>query len=560
MPSVEPIWVDRGGERHEGARIESPVGLDFGMGRPHVRMGRFERSVAVAPSSMRPTSRPVSRLLCGLFTILVLLTLLTPTHLTAHTRLRSSEPAADAELEAAPREIRLRFSEPVSLPLTRVILLGPEDTPIALGGPVRHGESAEEVVVPIEGALGPGLYLVVWHTAGRDGHPVRGSYEFAVAVGAAGALVPGAEEAGQGGAIPSSGDAVRATSPASPHPPSASTSTQSEVTRPGGLARASASADAPGAASRDLLSFSVASPLYSLVRFLLFVATLGVIGSIAFHRFVISRMVRRGRLVGYTLAEEIGSRPAVAGEWFSILLGMGLILRLVAQGYALGGGVFEGEALRMQLIGTAWGWGWVAQMLAAITVWAGFRRVRRGGEGGWVAAGVGGVLLAFTTGLSGHAAGLSSGASLALVADGGHILGAGGWLGSLLVLAAVGLPAARRVDERWGGEAVVELVNAFSGLALICAALVVATGGIGAILHVGSPANLLATGYGRALLLKLGVLGLVLGAGAYNYLRVRPAVGGEGGMRRLRASSTLELAAAAVVLMVTAVLVALPTP
>jgi len=512
---------------------------------------------------VRHQPRPFAGLLAG---ILVLL-LATPAELRPHTRLRSSEPTANAVLTTAPREVRLRFSEAVGLALTRVTLLGPGGTTVALGTPVQPPDSAAVVIVPIEGALRPGVYRVEWQTAGKDGHPIRGRFEFTIAEGTVGADRGGV--GGYAGSVgaptdPPSGDAVAGTSPApgdrhtvTSHPAATPADDAAQSSVP--PASPTAAGDHAGGAAAGT-GFSAESPLYALVRLLLFVATFGVTGAIAFRYLVLGRVAQRGKIVGYTLIEEIGVGPARVGEWFSVVLGVGLVLRVVAQGYALGGGAFDGAALRAQLTGTVWGWGWWVQAAAASLAWLGFRWAGRGRGGGWVAAGVGVLALCFTTGLTGHAAGLPSGAVLALAADAGHILGAGGWLGGLLLLLVVGVPAARRVDERWSGAAIIELVNSFSTMALACAALVVLTGGIGALVHVGSLANLIATEYGKTLLLKLALLGVVVGAGAYNYLRVRPMVGGELGARRLRTSSTVELIGAIAVLAVTAFLVAMPTP
>lgn len=515
----------------------------------------------------------------ALLTTILLLVLATP--LQSHTRLKASEPAAGAVLQTTPREVRLHFSEPITLTLTRVTLLGPGERPVELEAPVQPEDSPDMVVVRIAESLRPGVYRVEWQTAGRDAHPVRGRFEFTIAEGAGAAVTPGG---GGGGGLGGAGtpsdlpvdDAMTGTSPALSG--SLGAPGRAASASPGDVARASTQpapelaegpnaepsgvrADTPtGASTAPNPTFSAESPLYAAVRFILFVATFGVTGAVAFRYLVLPRVAQRGRTVGYYLIEEIGVRPARVGEWFGVLLGVGLVARLVAQGYALGGGSFDGAALRAQLTGTVWGWGWWAQAGAAVLAWLGFRWAAHARAGGWVLAGVAVLALGVTTGLSGHAAGLPSGAALALVADAGHILGAGGWLGGLTLLILVGLPAARRVDEPWRGAALAELVNAFSGMALACAALVVTTGGIGALMHVGRLANLMGTGYGRTLILKLALLGVVVGAGAYNFLRVRPVVGEEYGARRLRTSSTLELIGAAAVLAVTAVLVALPTP
>jgi copper transport protein len=395
------------------------------------------------------------------------------------------------------------------------------------------------LVVGIDGELVAGDYQVVWQTAGGDGHPVRGRFEFTItetAMGAAGESVPSA-----GSADSQAGNG-------------AATSATPGIMRP---------SDAEYPTSPDptgMRVFGVESPLYAMVRLLVFVGILGVVGVSAFRLLVVERVVRAERGYGPLLAESIGAAPARLGLAFVGLLGLAVVLRPIAQGYALGGGDFDGRGLRLLLMGTIWGWGWIAQVLAAAVAGLGFLWASRGRAGGWAMAGAAALLLALTPGLSGHAVGVPRGMPMAILADAGHVLGAGGWLGGLLALLGIGVPAALRLEEEARGAAVAGLVHAFSALALSCAALVIVTGGLGAWMHLGALPALWQTGYGRALLVKFGVLSLVFGAGAYNYLRVRPVVGSSMGTRRLRRSALLELAVGVVVLIVTAVLVAMPTP
>jgi putative copper export protein len=83
---------------------------------------------------------------------------------------------------------------------------------------------------------------------------------------------------------------------------------------------------------------------------------------------------------------------------------------------------------------------------------------------------------------------------------------------------------------------------------------------ISAWLHLGHIAALWTSPYGRTLLLKVGIFSAVAVVGAYNFLRVRPALGARPGAERLRRSGTIELLLALAVLVVTAVLVAVPPP
>ena len=68
------------------------------------------------------------------------------------------------------------------------------------------------------------------------------------------------------------------------------------------------------------------------------------------------------------------------------------------------------------------------------------------------------------------------------------------------------------------------------------------------------------TPYGYALIAKLCVVGGVLLLGAYNWRRQSPRLGDEASSRSLQRSATLELLVAAVVLVLTAILVSLPSP
>jgi len=208
---------------------------------------------------------------------------------------------------------------------------------------------------------------------------------------------------------------------------------------------------------------------------------------------------------------------------------------------------------------TGWGWGWLLQFGGTLLAIAAYFRLSHSGRGApWALAAV--LVLSATPALSGHA--LSSGtyAPLAVAAGTMHVLGAGGWLGALAILVLAGLPAVQQLESGDRSMAVAELVNAFSPTALLCAGLVLATGTLVAWIHLGSIADLWNTSYGRLLLIKLGVLGGVAGAGAYNWRVVKPVLGNDVATRQLRRSATFELCIALVVVAITAVLVATPTP
>ncbi|HEV2641836.1 MAG TPA: CopD family protein, partial [Candidatus Elarobacter sp.] len=104
------------------------------------------------------------------------------------------------------------------------------------------------------------------------------------------------------------------------------------------------------------------------------------------------------------------------------------------------------------------------------------------------------------------------------------------------------------------------LVARFSPVALWAAAILGISGVITAWRHLKFVAALWTTPYGYALDIKLALVAIVLGLGAWNWRRMSPRLGAEAAAHEMRRSATAELTFAAIVLAVTAVLVSLPAP
>jgi copper transport protein len=83
---------------------------------------------------------------------------------------------------------------------------------------------------------------------------------------------------------------------------------------------------------------------------------------------------------------------------------------------------------------------------------------------------------------------------------------------------------------------------------------------VNALFQLGAVSDLWATPYGRALLLKLALLAAVAALGWHHWRRAGPRLGTAEAVPPLRRSIRAEVALGALVLLVTAVLVALPTP
>lgn len=451
----------------------------------------------------------------------------------AHQRLLGTSPSSS--VDEVPRELRLTFYEPVELSFTTIRLVGPDGRTLTLGALRTSADSANVLIVPITGQLVAGQYTVHWATASRDGHPVQGEFGFAIADSAAGLDAHAGHRAGEfGGAVTAPGQDV----PVPAHHPT--------LVGPGGF-----QADAPG---------------YVAVRWATYLGILGVIGAAVFRLLVLTYLRRRWMLENQEWLGVAAGRAASLGVLFAAFTLMTGAARLYAQSLAMHGSghALDVERLLMMLQRTVWGWGWLIQMGAAALAVVGFALARRAPDGGrvaWSLAALAALGLALTPALSGHAAAMTGSAgTLAIATHTLHVLAAAGWLGSLLVLLLAGVPAAMAAGEARRGENVAHLVRAFSPTAMLFAGVLVASGVLAAFLHSSSLDALIGSRYGNLLFVKLGIFLLVFGTGAYNFLKVQPALGSEASTRHLKRSAGAELAIAAAVLMVTAVLVATARP
>ena len=195
----------------------------------------------------------------------------------------------------------------------------------------------------------------------------------------------------------------------------------------------------------------------------------------------------------------------------------------------------------------------VVQFLLLVVLAVAFWLAWRGTRASWPVAGVAAVAFALRNAISGR---------LAAMVNPLHVLGASLWIGTLFVLVVCGLGELLRsaVPASEREPAVAELVHRFSFVALASAALLGVTGIITAWKHLHALRALWTTPYGYALDTKLFFVAVVAGLGAWNWRRVGPSLGSEGGARAIRRTATTELAFAAIVLLATAILVSLPSP
>ena len=145
-------------------------------------------------------------------------------------------------------------------------------------------------------------------------------------------------------------------------------------------------------------------------------------------------------------------------------------------------------------------------------------------------------------------------ASLSIGLLGIHLLCVAFWLGALPPLLFV----AQSDDVRHIAAA----ASRFGHIAVGMVAALIATGATVLYVLVGSISALWNSGYGQAILLKLGLVSCLLGLAALNKLRITPRLraGDSTAVRRLRRSIRVEMLLAALILLVTATFTTITGP
>lgn len=169
---------------------------------------------------------------------------------------------------------------------------------------------------------------------------------------------------------------------------------------------------------------------------------------------------------------------------------------------------------------------------------------------------------------SGHAA-TGGDETLNVLLDAVHNLATAAWVGGLVGLLALLLSAGRRLDPADRTRLVSAGVVRFSTLGVIAVALLAVTGVYRALAELDSLGDLVDTRYGLALLVKLVLFGGMLASAAYNRLVLHPRLeraglgldpDDRGAAAALRTSVRAELALAAGILAMVAILVSSPPP
>ena len=424
--------------------------------------------------------------------------------LSAHALLLRAEPPVNATLQQPPREIALYFSEPLERRFSAVSVV---DQDGARPEQTLHFDDADGTLMTLLlGPTGPGFLVVSWETVSVvDGHRISGSFPITI-------LNPD-------GSLPA------ATPPA---PVSAS----------------------GAAAQADL----------AVVKFLQFVAGCLLVGALL---FMLSAAVAFRGDAGPAARLASDRRCLLAALAALVVIAAAAGLELALQASNIGSSLGD-------VLSTRWGERWLlrhallAVSLAAVIALLLASPRRRPGLA--AAALVAAVAALATTSSTSHAA-AGAGSVWATAIDFVHLFAASVWIGMLAMLASLFFWATRRPDP--AVRAVLETgVQRFSSIAVVSLSLMFLTGVWSAGIEVARLDDLIDTGYGRTLLVKLLLVAPLLGVAAYNAYVLRPRFLAPAGaaasnrderprllQRRFARTIGLELALALAVLAVAAVLV-----
>jgi copper transport protein len=382
----------------------------------------------------------------------------------AHAYLIKTVPAASGVLDVPPSNVQLTYDEAVE-PRFAIVSVTDAAGRQETTGPVnRSPANPDTLVAPLRPHLPEGWYLIYWRAISVDGHPVQGAFTYAVG--------------------PNPGPAPQFPIPS--------------------------------------VSASATSPNLLIARWVMFLSVMSAIGLFVFRLLIARPLLRRASGTSLRAVSRVFVITSVVG-----LLAIPVYLDFATANDSLRS-VFDLGALVPLFRVTAFGRGYVDMTLcfglfclaAWIALW--LDRPEREQRSLAELVSLTGALLAAAAvllipGTSGHAA-QTSPRGISVTLDWVHLVTGSLWLGGLVGLLVLwaGLGAARRV----AGLSVV--VPRFSNVAFVSVFLLLASGTWATINHMPTISALWLTGYGVAILVKIGLLLAAMALGAGNLLRTKP--------------------------------------
>jgi copper transport protein len=463
----------------------------------------------------------VRRALRALALATALLALL-PASAVAHAVLEQTQPTRGAALERAPERVEVRFDEPVESSFGALRVFAADGDRVDVGDVERPAGDA--IAVRVRAGLPDGAYTATFRVVSADSHPVTGGYAFTV---------------GEAGGV-------------------------------------------SAAAVADLLDEGagpVTEVAFGVVRWVGYAAIALLAGGVGFLLLVWLPALRRVSAAGGDGIEPAG-RPAAAlafqARGVRLLVGaavaglvataLGLVLQAAT---ATGGSLWSAldGGLIHDVLATRFGEVWKLRFtafasLAALLLFLP-RRVEPRRRPVWIAAfAIPIAYLVVAPALGGHA-GAGDDAALLVPLAAIHVAAMSAWVGGVALLLLVVPAATGTLEPADRTRLLATVVARFSTVALGAVAALLATGVAQSILQLDALSDLVDTAFGRAILVKATIFGVLVALGAHNRRRSQPRLARLAAGREppssagatLRRVLRAEVALMAVVLGVTAALV-----
>jgi len=451
--------------------------------------------------------------------VLTGLSALPPGRAQAHALLVRSDPVVDAKLTEPPATVTAWFSESLDRGLSTMHVLDGTGKAVDTDSVTFSDADRAMMRQGLQKGLQPGFYVVVWETLSAvDGHFIKGSFPFTLL------NADGSE-------------------PSGPRP---------EV----------AGVSAGGEPSVDR----------TLTRLAGLIGAAGLVGGLGFAVLVVGGAAAEAPGEWRRRIREAGRRHVLWAAWPAIaVLAVAGVAEVLIQARQLGGL----DLVNRVISDTEWGQRWfqrqvvlagIAVAVAAGMAWGRTREaLARAAQ--WVAL-AGAFLYLLLISLVSHG-GAVQGSFWAVTADFVHLTAAAVWIGMLAQVGLIIAWARREVPESTRTPLIAGHLQRFSVIAAISVIALLTTGTFSALTEVPTWKAMVDTSYGRVLLAKLSLIGLLLPVAALNATVLRPravrqaASSGREALDRLRRWLTrmiwLEAALAVGVLAIVGVLTQYPT-
>ena len=422
------------------------------------------------------------------------LTLLFPAIASAHAILVRSDPAKDSVLSIAPKQVRMWFSEALNPAFSTAVVVNGENKQVDNRNAHVSSSDQTEMDVSLQPNLPPAVYIVIWRTdSAADGHILRGSFIFSIANadGTVPTLTPGANP----GANVLGGGNLTGLYTGQLDGPTVFNLIMITLVELGAIFWM-------GAQLWINFVLSISSETYSEERttnersqrrferyfslptlIVLFLANIGVLVGQALN------------LTGGDLAQAISPtllvELATSGRFgiYWMMREVVIVLAIILAIYMIL------QQQRSRIAKTALP---IANLVLASAL-----------------------LIAIT--MSGHAAAVNPNiVSYAIVIDWLHLLAASLWVGGMMYIATNYLPVLKRLHIPQQARSLVTVLPYFSPLAIAGVVIMAITGPFNATFHLTSWQQFLSTAYGRALLVKIALIGGLLVTSAIHVGILRP--------------------------------------